>query len=157
VTSRRFRIETELGAPAAEVWDVVSTFDGVNRELGPWMRMTYPAEAQGMGIAQAPLGERMFRSWVLLFGAVPIDYDDICLEQILPGEGFDERSSMLSMRVWEHRRRIRALGDAACAVEDRLCFEPRVPLSGPLLHAVVGRLFRHRHARLVARFGALRS
>ena len=135
----------------------MTTFDGVNRELGPWMRMTHPREAEGLSIADAPVGQRLFRSWVLLFGLLPIDYDDITLESVLPGAGFDERSSMLSMRVWEHRRRLRPLGDRACAVEDRLGFEPRVALTLPVLRAVVSRLFRHRHARLVRRFGALRS
>lgn len=30
-------------------------------------------------------GQRLFRSWLLLFGVIPIDYDDICIAQIGPG------------------------------------------------------------------------
>ena len=62
------------------------------------------------------LGERLFRSWILLFGVLPIDYDDITLVSIEPGRGFHERSSMLSMRVWEHERTwSRPAGAAWCA------------------------------------------
>lgn len=148
-----FRITSRLGAPAPAVWAEVSTFDGVNRELGPWLAMTAPAEAAGRSIADAPLGARLFRSWVLVLGAVPMDYDDIVLERVLPGVGFDERSTMLSMRVWEHRRRVVPIDDSTCEVSDELEFEPRVALILPIARRIVTALFRHRHARLRARFG----
>lgn len=149
-----FRITSRLAAPAAEVWAEVSTFEGVNRELGPWLRMTAPPEAAGKSIAEAPIGERMFRSWLLVLGVLPMDYDDIVLERVLPGRGFDERSKMLSMSVWEHRRRIEPLGEGACDVTDELAFEPRLAIVLPIARRIVAALFRHRHARLCARFGA---
>ncbi|NJL71809.1 MAG: hypothetical protein HC888_09400 [Candidatus Competibacteraceae bacterium] len=42
--------------------------------------------------------------WLLLFGVLLVDYDDLCLVKVLDGEGFSERSSMLSMRQWQHDR-----------------------------------------------------
>ncbi len=87
---------------------------------------------------------------MLLFGVLPFDYDDLTLVSVEPGRGFHERSSMLSMRVWEHKRTIEPAGEMACVVRDRLGFEPRLPLP---LGFVVRALFRHRHRRLARRFG----
>lgn len=43
-----------LCADPAEVWSAVKTNEGVNEELAPWVRMTYPPEARV--IEDAPLG-----------------------------------------------------------------------------------------------------
>jgi ligand-binding SRPBCC domain-containing protein len=144
--------ESTLAASADVVWEHVSTFDGVNDELRPIMRMTAPAHIRGLEPEDVVLGERLFRSWVLLFGVLPIDYDDLTLIAIEPGRGFQERSKMLSMRVWEHDRTLEPNG-AGCVVRDRLGFEPRMPGMGPLLERIVRALFRHRHRKLRRRFG----
>ena len=57
-----------------DVWARVSTFEGVNYELAPIMRMTAPASIRALEPADVVLGERIFRSWVLLLGVLPIDY-----------------------------------------------------------------------------------
>jgi ligand-binding SRPBCC domain-containing protein len=98
------------------------------------------------------LGERIFRSWVLLLGVLPIDYDDLTLVALEPGRGFHERSRMMSMRVWEHERWLTAR-DGGCHVVDRLAFQPRLPGMGPLLERFIRATFRHRHARLRRHFG----
>jgi ligand-binding SRPBCC domain-containing protein len=146
-------VQTRLAAPAGEVWDRISTFEGVNDELRPWMRMTAPAHIRRLDPSQVRPGERLFRSWILLLGVVPVDYDDITLVSVEPGRGFHERSSMLSMRVWEHERTLEAVGEGSCLVRDRVTFEPRVPGTAGLVRPVVAALFRHRHRRLERRFG----
>jgi ligand-binding SRPBCC domain-containing protein len=146
-------MESRLAAPADAIWERVSTFDGVNDELRPLMRMTAPAHVRGLDPAMVPLGERIFRSWVLFLGVLPIDYDGLTLVSIEPGRGFHERSRMLSMRVWEHIRRIEPDGDGSCVVTDRLALEPRLPGTGWLLERVIRAMFRHRHKRLRRRFG----
>jgi ligand-binding SRPBCC domain-containing protein len=145
--------ESIVAAPPDAVWARVSTFEGVNDELLPLMRMTAPAHVRALDPSQVVLGERIFRSWVLLFGVIPIDYDDLTLIALEPGRGFHERSRMLSMRVWEHKRTLEPTGDAATRVSDRLSFEPRLPGSGPLLERFIRATFRHRHRRLRRRFG----
>ena len=145
--------QSVLAAPQETVWARVSTFEGINDELRPLMRMTAPARVRALDPSQVVLGERIFRSWVLLFGVIPIDYDDLTLIALEPGRGFHERSRMLSMRVWEHERTLEPAGDAATRVTDRLSFEPRLPGSGPLLERFIGATFRHRHRRLRRRFG----
>ena len=51
-------VTSHLGAPADAVWDAVTTMEGVNFELGPWLRMTAPA---GVRLA-APLQRRIVRA-----------------------------------------------------------------------------------------------
>lgn len=143
---------TELPAPAGEVWARVTTAEGVNHELGPWMRMTVPRAARGKSLVDVEPGVRLGRSWVLFLGVVPFDYDDITLVEIGPGRRFLERSPMGSMRFWQHERLVEERGDGACAVTDRLTFAPRVPGTDRLVRAIVERIFAHRHRRLRARF-----
>jgi ligand-binding SRPBCC domain-containing protein len=145
--------QSVLAAPPETVWARVSTFEGVNDELMPLMRMTAPARVRALDPSQVVLGERIFRSWVLLFGVIPIDYDDLTLISLEPGRGFHERSRMLSMRVWEHERWLEPDGDLGCRIRDRLTFEPRLPGAGPLLERFIRMTFRHRHRRLRRRFG----
>jgi ligand-binding SRPBCC domain-containing protein len=149
---RSVQLESRLSASPEAVWERVSTFEGVNDELRPVLRMTAPASVRALDPADVVLGERIFRSWVLLFGVLPIDYDDLTLVALEPGRGFHERSRMLSMRVWEHERTLTADGPG-CVVRDRLGFEPRLPGMGPLLERVIRATFRHRHKRLRRRFG----
>jgi ligand-binding SRPBCC domain-containing protein len=142
-----------LAAPPDAVWARISTFEGVNDELRPLMRMTAPAHVRSLDPSEVVLGERIFRSWILLFGVIPIDYDDLALLALEPGRGFHERSRMLSMRVWEHERWLEPDGDFGCRIRDRLTFEPRLPGAGPLLERFIRMTFRHRHRRLRRRFG----
>jgi ligand-binding SRPBCC domain-containing protein len=144
--------ESIVSASPDVVWARVSTFEGVNYELRPLMRMTAPGSVRALDPSDVVLGERIFRSWVLLFGVLPIDYDDLTLVRLEPGRGFHERSSMLSMKVWEHERTLEPSG-AGCLVRDRLSFHPRMPGMGPLLDRVIRRLFAHRHRRLRRQFG----
>jgi ligand-binding SRPBCC domain-containing protein len=147
------RVGSELRAGTQEVWERVVTAEGVNAELGPWMRMTVPRGFEDFGIDAVEPGTRIGRSWVLLFGLIPFDYDDLTLERVDPGRGFLERSSMLSMRLWEHERAIEPQGEG-CTITDRLAWEPRLPLPGALMRPVVQAIFRHRHRQLRRHFGS---
>ena len=135
------------------VWDVVSTMAGVNAELAPWLRMTAPPEATNMRIEDAPVSERLFASWVLLAGVVPIDRHYFMLAAVERGCGFVEQSTSWSERRWEHRRHLEPRGEGGCTLTDRLTFAPRVRLSGPLLVRVIDAVFSHRHRGLRGRFG----
>ena len=144
---------TKLAASPADVWESAVTPEGINYELRPWLRMTMPEALRGRTVEEVRPGERPGRSWLLLFGVLPVDYDDLGIAELEPGRRFLERSTMLSMRVWQHERMVEAAGEG-CAVTDRLSFEPRFPGSGRLSRAVIEFLFRHRHRRLAERFGA---
>ena len=143
---------SRLEAPPAAVWDSIASFEGVNYELMPLMRMTAPPDVQRLEPAQVRLGERICRSWVLLLGFIPFDYDDIVLVELEPGRGFREDSKMLSMRRWQHERWIEPDGEGT-VIHDRLTFTPRLPLPARLFAPIVRATFRHRHRRLRRRFG----
>jgi ligand-binding SRPBCC domain-containing protein len=146
-----FTVSSVVSAPPARVWDRVASFEGVNDELMPIVRMTCPAEHRRIDPATVPLGRPWFRSWLLLFGVLPIDWDHLKLVAIDPPHGFHEDSTMLSQRRWVHRRTLEP-ADGGTRVTDRIEFEPRVPLVGGALRALFAIVFRHRPARLAAHF-----
>jgi len=125
---------------------------GVNRELAPLARMTVPREFASLDLERAPLGQRAFRSWILALGFLPIDYDDLTFVELEPGHRFLERSTMLTQRVWEHERVVEPAG-AGCVISDRVRFEPRIPVLGPLFLVVFRLAFRLRHRNLRRLFG----
>jgi hypothetical protein len=151
---RRAQIEitSELGAEADAVWARAIDPAGINHELGPLMRMTIPRGAEDFGLDDPEPGH-IGRSWLLLFGFVPFDYDDITVVRVEPGQGFLERSTMLSMRLWEHERTLEPLDGNRCRITDRVAWEPRPPLPGAWLRPLIRFVFRHRHKRLQRAFG----
>jgi ligand-binding SRPBCC domain-containing protein len=143
---------TAVPAPAEAVWDRVTSIDGINHELRPWMRMTVPRHLRDATLDDLVLGEPAGRSWVLALGVIPFDYDDVTVVERGPGLRFLERSPMGSMRLWQHERYVEPDGDGACTVTDRLTFEPRVRAATRLARGLVERIFAHRHRRLLAWF-----
>lgn len=148
-----FQIQSTLAASAAEVWNHSSSIAGVNRELAPLMKMTHPAGLERLDQQAVPIGQRLFRSYILAFGVVPVDWDDLTFESITPGSGFRESSTMATARVWRHRRWIEPVASGGCRLEDRLSWVPRIPGTGFVHRLIVPTLFRHRHRKLVALFG----
>ena len=156
--SASFEITTRLAAPADQVWTAAVSEEGINHELAPWLKMTMPRSIEpGMTIEDAPLGEKVGRSWILLRGVLPVDYDDLRLAERGPGMRFLERSQLGSARFWQHEREVVPLGEATCELTDRLELALRAPLRAigatALAGRIVRRLFTHRHRRLTERWG----
>ena len=143
----QFEVSSIVRASLPAVWARVSSIEGINHELMPLARMTCPARFVGLDPARIPLGERLFRSWILLFGVLPVDFDDLTLVRLEPGHGFLESSTMLSQRRWIHERILEPV-DGGCRVTDRIGFEPRLAVGGRVFLAVFRFFFRHRHRRL---------
>ena len=141
-----------LKASREEVWAMVSTARGINDELWPWFRMTAPRRLREGGLAEVEIGRRICRSWVLLFGVLPVDYDDITLVRLEPPGGFLERSRTLSQRTWEHERTLEETPEG-CVLTDRITYVPRLRVPDRALRPVYAAVFRHRHRRLRRRFG----
>lgn len=147
-----FRVESIVAAPPAAVWDRVSTMAGVNDEFWPFLRMTHPPGLDRLDPAAVPLGRPVFRSWLLLFGVLPVDFDHLRFLRLEPGRSFLESSTMLSQRRWVHERRLEPAA-GGCRVTDRVRFVPRVACLGRASRAVFLRIFAYRHRRLRRRFG----
>jgi ligand-binding SRPBCC domain-containing protein len=142
-----------IDRPANVVWERAVTEEGINHELAPILRMTMPPALRGKTVDTVEVGVPVGRSWILLGGLVPVDYDDLCLAELEPGRRFLERSRTLTFSVWQHERIVEPEGEARCRVTDRLGFELKrgvawIPGAAALAGAVVGFLFRHRHRRL---------
>jgi ligand-binding SRPBCC domain-containing protein len=144
---------SRLRAAPDAVWRAVSTMRGVNEELRPWMRMTFPAEAAARDLATAPTGQVLFKSWLLLFGFLPMDLHSLSLTRVEPGKGFLEESTSWTNAYWRHERSLEATGEGGCVVIDRLRLRPRLRFAGPLIAWFVRTLFTNRHRRLRAKFG----
>jgi ligand-binding SRPBCC domain-containing protein len=151
----RLSFRTALKAPPHEVWARVSTMDGVNQELHPWVHMTVPAAFRRRSLQDATPAQLqgvLFRSVLLAFCCIPFDLHALRLARVLPGEGFNENSTSWMQKTWMHRRRVLADGDG-CVVVDELAVEPRLFFMAPVVRLIVGFLFRHRHRRLAEIFG----
>lgn len=151
--SNQIAVSSRLSASAAEVWDRVITPDGIRDEMRPYLRMTIPAGVERLDPESIELGKKIGRSWILLFGLLPFDYDDITLVQLDPGRRFLERSQMLSQRVWEHERTLEPDSSGGCLITDRVSWQPRFGLPSRPLRPVIAWFFRHRHKRLRRHFG----
>ncbi len=95
---------SRLAIDREPLWAVISTMDGVNAELAPWVRMSVPAQARGKSLDGVPVGEVAFDSWLLALGVVPFDRHQLRLVEVEPGRRFLERSSSALQRVWQHER-----------------------------------------------------
>lgn len=149
---------TALAVAATEVWERAVTEAGINDELRPILRMTIPRGLAGKTVDTVELNVPLGRSWILLGGLVPVDYDDLRLAELEPGRRFLERSRTLSFSTWQHERVIEPAAEGGCRVTDRLGFELKRPLaaipgSARLAVAIVRSLFRHRHRRLTRHWG----
>jgi ligand-binding SRPBCC domain-containing protein len=149
VRSRTVENQVEVGAAPPTVWQRVTQPDGINHEMRPWMTMSMPRAAAGLTVETLPLGRPVGRAWLRLFGLVPFDFDHLSVVELDPGVRFLERSTMLSMRRWEHERTLTRT-PGGTLVHDRVLLEPRLPVPGlaAILARLVDAFFKHRHRRL---------
>jgi ligand-binding SRPBCC domain-containing protein len=146
-----FEVSSLVPAPPPQVWERIITPQGINHELRPWMRMTLPRAVERLDPETVELGRPIGRSWVLLLGVLPFEYDDVTLIELEPGHRFLERSPMLSQRSWQHERVVEP-AEGGSRVTDRIRMEPRLGIPAAPLVPVFRALFRHRHRRLRAWF-----
>lgn len=154
IASYSFTFRSRLPTLAEQVWNHASSFAGVNRELWPLVRMTCPPTQQRMSFDTFPVGRPVFRSWILLFGVIPVEYDDFTLIALEPGREFHEVSHLLTMRQWQHRRSVLPTV-GGCVVSDEITMAPRWRGTGWLLACVYRCVFAWRHRRLRRLFKAV--
>ncbi len=145
----------EVPADVRVVWGRVVSPEGINHEMRPWMTMTMPRTATGLTVETVPLGRPVGRAWLRLFGLVPFDFDHVTIVEMEVGRRFLERSTMLSMKRWEHERTLTPI-EGGTRVRDRVTLQLRVPIPGlaGVVARVVDAFFKHRHRRLCTYFAA---
>jgi ligand-binding SRPBCC domain-containing protein len=149
-----FSRSSDLAAPPDVVWRHATTFEGVNRELFPLVRMTAPESVRSLDADSIRLGERIARCWILLFGLLPIDYDDLVIVELEPGRRFLERSTMLTQRAWIHERTVEPGPNGGTTITDSIEFEPRLSWLGRLQRPAFAMAFALRHRNLLRLFGS---
>jgi hypothetical protein len=105
---------------------------------------------------QVTAGAKLFRSYVLLFGIVPIDFSDLTLLEVRKGFGFLEQSPTGTMKLWRHERLLSETQSNAKLVvvlTDKLTFEPKIASS--IVTWFIKMVFNHRHNVLREKFGNL--
>ncbi|MEO1894211.1 MAG: hypothetical protein ABGX84_15465 [Alcanivorax sp.] len=139
------RFESTLRASPERVWEWITSVEGISAEMRPFFRMTIPKHMQSLADVRVEPGTRMFRSYVFLFGFLPIDYSDMTLVKLTPGVGFVEQSPMGSMKLWRHERYIAPCDSEPDSVllVDQLTFQPR--MARGLVGWFIRRVFTHRH------------
>ena len=168
--------KSELCCSREKVWKGISTMKGVNKEFFPLLYMTSPDS--NLQISSSLVGiSPLFRSWLLLFGIFPIEFDLISFIQVKEEEKFEEKSSMLLIKEWNHKRDLYILSndnqnndslntlnndqkndlemdqkinetENKTLIVDRLSFIPRIPGTGFILSFIIKSLFYYRHWRL---------
>jgi ligand-binding SRPBCC domain-containing protein len=142
-----------INAPLRVVWERIASHEGINDEMRPWLTMSAPRGVGALQLETVPVGRPLGRAWLRLFGVLPFDYDDLTIVELEPGHRFHEKSTMASMRYWEHERCLVERGGST-EITDRITFVPRWGLSWarPVLARVVSAFFAHRHRRLARYF-----
>tara|TARA_R110002072_G_scaffold77138_1_gene180281 strand:- start:8375 stop:8890 length:516 start_codon:yes stop_codon:yes gene_type:complete len=148
-----FERSSELNASPSLLWDAAVTPANINREFRPVLRMTFPNDTRRI-TEPLVLNQTIFRSWLLLFGVLPIEYDDLAFSEIVEGQMFHEKSSMFFVRTWEH---IRCITPVECGsrLTDTIRFEPKVRVLGPAQMQLFKLVFKLRHTNLVKTYGKL--
>jgi hypothetical protein len=144
---------SKLPISPADFW-AQQSLATVNYELEPWIHMTAPKEWQAVRLADWRGGQQLFASWILFLHVLPVDRHSFGSLVFEPETGFVETSSSWTNRLWRHERTVLALG-TGCVVRDSIAFTPRVGPMSLLLRPIYSLVFRHRHARLAARYGTL--
>ena len=148
----QFSISSDLAVTADALWRHAMSPVDINAELRPLLQMRFPAGLDDL--SQLMTGRGGFRSWILLAGVLPVDYDDIRFSELEPGRFFQERSTLLSQSRWSHRREITRLPGGA-RVADTVEFQPRIAALEPVYEKIFSLVFRYRHRALKRMYGRL--
>ncbi len=136
---------SQLHCSRQTAWDWITSVEGISRELHPLIRMSVPGNIHNLADVKVQPGTRLFRSYLFLFGVLPMDFSDLTLVDFNPLCSFKEQSPMGSMKLWIHERFLVDATDGSgdIILSDRLTFQPR--FASGFVAWFVNKLFTHRH------------
>ena len=157
-----FILLSQLRAPPEALWAHSTTLSGLRHELAPWLRLSPPStttvESWSTALSGAVTGNtrlgavRLGMAWL-----VPIRLHDLGISAVERGKCFTEHARSRWLSSYEHERSIQARGvdgQPESTLVDRVVWETRPWVPELLVRGVIHLIFRHRHRRLVAQFGA---
>lgn len=149
-----YRLSSRFLIDKVVLWDHITSMLNVNKELMPYLRMTYPSDRKMIKGSEKNIqfGETLFVSVLLLFGLIPIDLHWLRLDLIIEGNSFHENSTTLLNKYWKHKRILIERPDGIVQLTDELEFLPRIPLMGYFMLPFVKHIFQHRHSQLKKTF-----
>lgn len=150
----RVTFDSRVPITPREAWNWSTSVRGTDAEMGPILKLDFPAGMTEIPQDQASLGKQLGRCKFLLFGIIPVDLSRLTFVEIEPGRRFVEQSPLLSMKEWRHERVI-APGPDGTHVVDTLEFTPR--FATPVVKWFISRFFAHRHAQLKKQFQERRA
>lgn len=148
-----FTIRSRIATTPDRFWSAMS-MRAVNAELNPLVHMTAPAHWRRCPLPQWETGRTLFRSWILLFGVLPVDRHALQLTDIDPAGGFRERPQSWANKLWQHERRTEVV-PGGCEVMDTVTVHSRMPGMAVLMLPIYRLVFSHRHRRLKAHWGSV--
>lgn len=141
-------VVSRLEVPPGELWTDIASADGINYEMGPWLRFIPP---DGPDLLEAAAGGEVLRLRTKGPLGLPLGYYPLQLVRIQPGRGFLERTWMLPFLLWQHERSIEPDGDGSL-ITDKLGWRWRVRFLDSVFRVGTRAFFNHRHRRLRRRF-----
>jgi ligand-binding SRPBCC domain-containing protein len=145
----RSSFSSRSGVTSASLWNHITSMRNVNKELMPFLYMTYPKEAAVFDKSKIVFREFLFMSVILLLGIIPIDLHWLRLDSLEDGYGFHENSVTLLHFFWKHHRYIEENADSSrIDLVDEIEFHPRLPFLGFVILSIVKFVFNHRHRQL---------
>jgi len=137
-------VHSRLPVGPEELWRRVSSVEGINFEMGPWLKFVGPSDLDALAGSgeSGTVGLRLKGP-----AGFPLGRYRLGLVRLDPGRGFLEQTRMLPFLLWQHERMIEPEGDGSL-ITDRLGWRWKLSLLDPLLRFGVRAFFQHRHRRL---------
>ena len=145
----QLKFESELKENPDNMWKWITSAEGINHELFPMLHISSLSNFNTNNLDTIQLGVPITKSWLLLFGLLPIGFSELTLVELHIGERFIEQSTMSFMKSWRHERIITPHG-AGTIICDVLSYEPII--LNKLCTFFIKLLFRNRHKKLRNRF-----
>lgn len=146
-------VHSRLNAGRDELWRSIASAEGVNYEMGPWLRFVVP---EGIDLLGEAASGRVLSLKLRGPLGLPLGHYPLQLKRLDEGSGFLEQTWMFPFLLWQHERTIEPDGNGS-AITDRLGWRWRATFLDPLARLGVRAFFRHRHRRLRARFTSSRT
>lgn len=152
MAEREIVVASLVHMPAALVWRAISSLEGLEDELSPWVRVRLPPRDRERMQAGQPDGVSV-NAWVLLGGLWPVDRFWSRVAVVDRARGLSIDSTSVLFRKWRLERRVEELAPARTTLHDRLCYAPRLPVPRGWVDPWVLRTLVHRHRRLQKKLG----